>query len=214
MRRDLILKIFSSLFKKNDVVVVSGASLCSDIKKFTDSENFIFFGGLDISLVAGFVLGLAFGTPKRVFLVCDDYNALCALPAMGNLAVSRAANIFVLVMVHGVCLEVPQCVSLSSTLYSLKGVFFNLGFKAYSYTGHFLSAAKARDTMANVFKNLKGPAAGFIELPGVGSGKPLGDSNIPDTFKEFVVSDLGTSLFNPPFVSGALEWQNSSSEIV
>lgn len=210
MKREVLLKLFTGLFKSNDAIIVAGSSFCKELSTFVNIPNFMFVEDED-GVAAAMALGVALGTPKRVFFLCEDYYALKCLDTLSNLAVSRCSNLFVIVFATKVYPDLEFCPTIYGSLSSLKGMLFNMGFKAYGYTGHFTNVQQSKTTMKNILKNLKGPAVGIIELSP--RAKPVSanfnHTKMVDAFKDLVVSDIGTSLFNPPTELSEASWQNS-----
>lgn len=210
MKRDVLLKNFMALFKSNDAVLVGGNAFCNEVRRFTASSNILFVEDED-GLAASMSIGVALGTPKRVFVLCEDYYALRCMPALSNMGVSKCPNLFLITFASGYHPGLNNCPTIYNSLVSFKGMLFNTGFKAYGYTGHFKTVQTARSIMSSIFRNLKGPAAGVIELDPRKEHKEIkvNYKEMVEDFKDFVMEDLGTSLFNPPTNFSEAQWQNS-----
>jgi hypothetical protein len=200
MKRNVFLKNFMSLFKKNDVVMVNGKELCEDVITYAEDPNCLLLDD-EVGHASAMALGVALATPKRVFFICEEHYALRNLNSLANLAASKRPNIFVIVLASGVYPDMNACPVLGGGI-SLKGVLFNMGFKAYGYTGHFKTVAEAKKVMPRIFKFLKGPTASIINVEPRTTGKKLKLDRVKmaHDYQKFVMDDLGSSLFNPPVV--------------
>jgi hypothetical protein len=182
MKRQNIVKLFSSYLKENDLAVFAGNNICKEAFLYDRKGNFYVEDETGIGL--SLALGMAMCTDKRVFIFCDDYYFLKELSASVHIALSRCKNIFL-----------------------VKTVLFGMGFIINDYTKHFSNIQSAKE-VKNILKNLYGPIVIIIYVD-LGEKKKVGEITL--TNEERVgrlttfLSDKGSSLSTPKEINFSFE---------
>lgn len=205
MKRQGIIKLFSSYLNDNDLAIFAGNNICREAC-FNDREGNFYVEdetGIGLSLA----LGMAMCTDKRVFIFCDDYYFLKELSASMHIALSKCKNIFLVVLVSG---EYQHTEGHNPTVFkevpAFKTVLFGMGFLINDYTKHFSNIQRAKE-VKGILKSLYGPVAILIY---VDSGENKKAEEITLTIKERVgrltefLSVEGTSAYVPQDVNFSL----------
>ena len=196
MKRQTIIKLFSSYLKENDIAIFAGNNICREANLYDRPGNFYLEDetGIGISLA----LGMAMCTDKRVFIFCDDYYFLKELSASMHIALSKCRNIFFVVLVSG---EYQHTENHNPTVFkeiaAPKTVLFGMGFLINDYTKHFDNVQRSKDVKVTL-KNLYGPVVILIYVD-LGENKKAGEITLTnkervDRLTEFL-SVKGTSLY-------------------
>ena len=195
MKRQNIIKLFSSYLEDNDLAVFAGNNICKEAFLYDRKGNFYVEDETGIGL--SLALGMAMCTDKRVFIFCDDYYFLKELSVSVHIALSRCKNIFLVIMASG---EYQYSGGHNPTIFNEinapKTVLFGMGFIINDYTKHFSNVHSAKE-VKNILKSLYGPIAIVIYVD-LGENKKVGEITL--TNEERVgrlttfLSDKGTSL--------------------
>ena len=206
MKRQNIIKLFSSYLKENDLAIFAGNNICKEAFLYDRKGNFYVEDEIGIGL--SLALGMAMCTDKRVFIFCDDYYFLKELSSSVHIALSRCKNIFLIVLVSG---EYQHSSGHNPTIFNEinapKTVLFGMGFIINDYTKHFSNVHSAKE-VKNILKSLYGPIAIVIYVD-LGENKKVGEIIL--TNEERVgrlitfLSDKGTSLSAPKEINFSFE---------
>lgn len=171
MKRQTIIKLFSSYLKENDLAIFAGNNICREAF-FNDREGNFYIEdetGIGLSLA----LGIAMCADKRVFIFCDDYYLLKELSASVHIALSKCKNIFLVVLVSGEYQYSGHNPTIFNEINTPKSMMFGMGFITNDYTKHFSNAQRAKE-VKNILKNLYGPLFIVIYVD-LGENKKAGE---------------------------------------
>jgi hypothetical protein len=199
MKRYSVIKNFTNLLKDNDIVIFSGKNMCKEAYQY-DKPGYFYIDdtfGMSVS----FALGVAMSTDKRVFVFVGEGDLLRELAVLGQVAVSKCKNMFVIVLDNGVYQSAGNHPNIFDSFMSKKGFIYNLGCLVHDFTFHFND--KYFVEVQSAVDRIRGP---MIILIDVDKSVKKGTSNyklVPikqkNKFTKFVQNkELGTELFTPP----------------
>ena len=174
MRRQKIIKLFTSYLKDNDLAIFAGNNICKEANLYDRKGNFYFEDETGIGL--SLALGIAMCTKKRVFIFCDDYYFLKELSASVHMAVSRCKNIFLVVLVSGEYQHTGHNPTIFDEINAPKTVMFGAGFLINDYTKHFNNVQSSKE-VKGILKNLYGPVVIMINVD-LGENKKAGEIDL------------------------------------
>lgn len=159
MKRQSIIKLFTSYLNDNDLAIFAGNNICKEAFLHDRKGNFYIEDeiGIGISLA----LGIAMCTDKRVFIFCDDFYFLKELSASMQIALSKCKNIFLVILVSGEYQHTGRNPTIFNEIAAPKTVLFGMGFLINDYTKHF-SSIQTSKSVKSILKNLYGPVAILI----------------------------------------------------
>jgi hypothetical protein len=202
MNKNNFIKQYISFLTKKDIVVFAGKSTCQESLKYTDLN--ILCVDDDCGYGMSLVLGIAMGTKKRVYLVCDDHYLLKDLGAVTHLGLSKMKNLFVIIIVNGSYPFVDNMPTITESIPNIKGLLFSSGFTINDYTRHFKTQATSK-TVKSLLVSMKGPLAIFM-YPDVAKEvnkyyyEPNYNIENQITKLKEILKDESTALFTPPLV--------------
>lgn len=161
MKRQSVVKLFSSYLKENDLAIFAGNNICKEAYLYDRKGNFYVEDETGIGLPLA--LGMAMCTDKRVFIFCDDYYFLKELSASVHIALSKCKNIFLVVLVSGEYQHTGHNPTIFNEINAVKTIMFGAGFLINDYTKHFSSVQSAKE-IKNILKNLYGPLFTVINV--------------------------------------------------
>lgn len=174
MKRQTIIKLFSSYLSTNDLAIFAGNNICREAFLYDREGNFYVEDetGIGISLA----LGIAMCTDKRVFIFCDDFYLLKELSASVHISLSRCKNIFLVVLVSGEYQYSGHNPTIFNEISAYKTMMFGAGFITNDYTKHFSNVQKSKD-VKKILHNLYGPIFISIHID-LGENKKIGKINL------------------------------------
>ncbi len=199
MKRYSVIKNFTGLLKDNDIVIFSGQDMCMEAYQYDKPGYFYINNTFGISV--SFALGIALSTDKRVFVFVGEGDLLRELAVLGQVAVSKCKNMFIIILDNGVYQSSGNQPNIFSSFMSKKGFIYNLGCFVHDFTTHFKN--KYFTEIQSAVDRIRGP---MIILMDVDKGVKKMASNYKLTavkqknrFMKFVRNkELGTDLFTPP----------------
>jgi len=206
MKRFSAIKSFTNLLKNNDIVIFSGKDMCAEAYQYDKPGYFYIDDTFGISI--SFALGVALSTDKRVFVFVGEGDLLRELAVLGQVAVSKCKNMFVIILDNGVYQSSGGQPNIFSSFMSKKGFIYNLGCLVHDFTFHFKN--KYFVEIKSAVDRIRGP---MIILVDVDKGIKRAASNYKLTpikqknkLMKFVQNkELGTELFTPPGLITALK---------
>jgi thiamine pyrophosphate-dependent acetolactate synthase large subunit-like protein len=199
MKRYTAIRDMIRVLSEADVAIFSGKEICKEAFKYDRPGYFYMeeYFGISVS----FALGVALSTDKRVFLFVGEGDIIRDLSALGQAAVSKCKNLFIIVLDNGCYQELGNLPNLFNSLLSRKGLFFNLGFMVHDFTvsikNRYLVEIRA------AVERIRGPMVILITVDR-GINKKLEPIDIElttriETFMEFINNtELETALYVPP----------------
>lgn len=154
MKRQGVIKLFSSYLKENDLAIFAGNNICKEAYLYDRKGNFYVEDETGIGL--SLALGMAMCTDKRVFIFCDDYYFLKELSASMHIALSKCKNIFLVVLVSGEYQHTGRNPTVFKEVPAFKTILFGMGFLINDYTKHFETVQSSK-SVKSILKNLYGP---------------------------------------------------------
>lgn len=194
--QNVIRQILKSI-QDNDIVICTGEKICKEVFKY-HKTGYLY---LSKENALSFAIGVANGTDKKLFLLCDDNYALRNLDVFLQAASSRCSNLFVVVLITGCYDEIKYMPNIISNVSNMSGLFFSMGFIVHDYTKKLLK--KDYKEIEATWTRARGPLVAFVYVePGYSSNLPDLDLNLEKNlleFSDFVKNkQLGTSMFIPP----------------
>ena len=208
MKRQQVIKLFSSYLKNNDLVIFAGGNICKEAYLNDREENFYIEDETGIGL--SLALGIAINTDKRVFLFCDDYYFIKDLSAVLQASLSKCKNLFLVVLNSGEYQYSGHNSTIFRSIPAFKTVMFGAGFLVNDYTMHFSNVLSSKGII-NLLENLHGPVFIVIDID-IGENKNIDkiDLTIEEKLERLTafLSKEGTSLvvydnFDFSFETGA-----------
>lgn len=203
MNKNNFIKQYMSFLTQKDVVVLAGKSICQESSNYVNSETFRFDD--DYGYGMSLALGMAMGTNKRVYIICDDYYLLKDLCTVAHMGISKLSNLFIVIIVTGYYPFTKNMPTIATSLPNIKGLLFSSGFTIHDYTAHFKTQVTAK-AIKSWITTSRGPLAVFM-YPDK-TKETYKQTNEPDrgiTFEQIIklkeaLKDETTSLFTPPFI--------------
>ena len=202
MNRNNFIKQYISFLTKKDIIVFAGKSVCQESLKYTGLNTLCIDDNYGYGM--SMVLGIAMGTKKRVYLICDDYYLLKDLGAVTHFGLSKMKNLFIIIIVNGYYPFVDNMPTITESIPNIKGLLFSSGFTINDYTRHFKTQATSK-IIKSLLLSMKGPLAVFM-CPDKANEVPKHytefDYNITNQITELkkILKDESTALFEPPLV--------------
>lgn len=198
MKRQTVIKLFTSYLKENDLAIFAGNNICREANLYDRKGNFYVKDETGIGL--SLALGIAMCTDKRVFIFCDDYYFLKELGSSIHMGVSKCKNIFLVVFVSG---EYQHTGGHNPTIFNeinaVKTIMFGAGFLINDYTKHFSNIQSAKE-VKGILDTLYGPLFIMINVD-LGENKKAGEVNLTKVQQVerlgTFLSGEGTSLLSP-----------------
>lgn len=161
MTRCKFFNELNKIFKKDDIVFCIGDLLALENKL---NENFCVYKSRDTSIdYLSVALGVAMSCDRRVFFICEDSYFMSVFNSVLQASISKCSNLYIfLVRSNLYSLNMTQ-LTLTSSLRSLKGTLFNLGFLVHDYTPYFNSNKSVRQLESIIMSSI-GPLVGIIEI--------------------------------------------------
>ncbi len=199
MRRYSVIKSFTNLLKSNDIVIFSGKDMCTEAYQY-DKPGYFYINDV-FGISVSFALGVALSTDKRVFVLVGEGDLLRELAVLGQVAVSKCKNIFVIILDNGVYQSAGNHPNIFDSFMSKKGFIYNLGCLVHDFTFHFKN--KYFVEVQSAVDRIRGPMIILIDVD-KGIKKGTSDNKLTpikqkNKFIKFVQNkELGTELFTPP----------------
>ena len=192
MKRQKLIETFVSFLKSNDVAVFCGQELGKSAA-LIDEDGFYYADG---SYGLGVALGIAMCTDKRVFVFCRDADVIGDLSVMVQMAASHQKNLFCVILNEGCYQEVKNQPTLTSSVYSIKGLLFNYGFLVHDYS-HFFKGRINKKLLTSTVERLTGPMLILIDITkGINNIEIDLPDNLDVRMSSFILNaKKGTSLF-------------------
>ena len=195
MKRQQVIKLFTSYLEKDDLVIFAGNNICKEGYLYDRPGNFYFEDetGMGLSLA----LGIVMCTDKRVFIFCDDYYFLKDLSSSVHIALSGCRNIFLVVLTSGEYQYSGHNPTIFKEINSVKSVMFGAGFLINDYTKYFKDVYSSK-VVKGYLNNLYGPLFVVIYID-LGENKKVGEIKltIEERLKRLTkfLSMEGTSMY-------------------
>jgi hypothetical protein len=142
MKKTNFIKQFISFLSNDDVIIFAGKLICSE------APNYPHLNILCVDDECGYgmsvALGMALGTKKRVYLMCDDYYLLKDFGSVIHIGLSKTVNLFIVVMVTGYYPLVENMPTVVESIPNIKSLLFSTGLVVHDYTKHFKTQASAK----------------------------------------------------------------------
>ena len=199
MKRYSAIKNFVGLLKDNDIAIFSGQDMCKEAYQYNKPVYFYINDTFGISI--SFALGIALSTDKRVFVFVGEGDLLRELAVLGQVAVSKCKNMFVIILDNGVYQYSGNQPNIFSSFMSKKGFIYNLGCFVHDFTLHFKN--KYFIEIQSAVDRIRGPMIILIDVD-KGIKKTIPDYKLTpikqkNEFMRFVRNkELKTDLFTPP----------------
>lgn len=174
MKRQTVIKLFSSYLKDNDLAVFAGNNICREAFLCDREGNFYIEDETGIGL--SMALGIAMCTEKRVFIFCDDYYFLKELGSSVHMALSKCKNIFLVVLASGEYQYSGHNPTIFNEINAVKTIMFGAGFVTNDYTVYFSNVHRAKE-VKNILNNLYGPLFIVINID-LGENKKAGEIDL------------------------------------
>lgn len=195
MKRQGIIKLFSSYLKENDLTVFAGNNICKEAYLYDRKGNF--YVEDEIGMGLSLALGIAMCTDKRVFIFCDDYYFLKELGSSIHIALSKCRNIFLVVLASGEYQYSGHNPTIFNEINAIKTMMFGAGFIINDYTKHFDDVHRAK-VVKSMLNNLYGPLF-IIVYVDLGENKKAGEITLTNIEKTERLTEFltvkGTSLY-------------------
>jgi len=159
MNKNNFIKQYISKKKKKDVIIFAGKSVCQESSKY-ENLNILCVDD-DCGYGMSLALGIAMGTKKRVYLICDDYYLLKDLGAVTHLGLSKMKNLFLIIIINGYYPFINNMPTIAESIPNIKGLLFSSGFTINDYTAYFRTQATSK-TVKSLLMSMKGPLAIFM----------------------------------------------------
>jgi hypothetical protein len=206
MKRYSVIKSFTGLLKDSDIAIFSGKDMCVEAYQYDKPGYFYINDTFGVSL--SFALGVALSTDKRVFIFVGEGDLLRELAVIGQVAVSKCKNMFVIILDNGVYQSAGNHPNIFSSFMSKKGFIYNLGCLVHDFTFHFKN--KYFVEVKSAVDRIRGPMIILIDVDkGIKKGltgskmTPIKQKN---KFMKFVQNkELRTELFTPPGIIATLK---------
>lgn len=205
MKRQSVIKLFTSYLKDNDLAIFAGNNICKEANLYDRKGNFYVEDETGIGL--SLALGVAMCTDKRVFVFCDDFYFLKELSASIHIAVSKCKNIFLVVLISGEYQHTGHNPTIFNEINAPKTVMFGAGFLINDYTKHFKDVATSK-SVKGILSNSYGPlfVAIYVDL---GENKKAGEIGLTVTERVERLADFllikGTSSYVPQTIKYTFE---------
>jgi len=202
MKKNNFIKQFISFLNKDDIIIFAGKSICNESSNYTQLN--ILCVDDDCGYGMSIALGIAMGTKKRVYLICDDYYLLKDFGATIHLGLSKIVNLFIVVLVTGHYPTVENMPTIVESIPNIKSLLFSTGFVVHDYTKHFKTQVSAK-LAKGLVASARGPMSIFMWLDQAKEDLMFVDKfnysiiNQITKLKE-VLKDESTALFTPPLV--------------
>ena len=204
-KRNFVIKRFMSILKDNDVAIFSGKELCEEAFIYDRPGNF-YVNDVD-GFASSLALGVALCNDKRIFVFCEDWDFLKEMSTTAQIGVSRAENIFYVVLGSGRYTFSGNQPNIFAEITAPKWVFSGLGFITNDFT-HYMQNKKTIKELEKYMERIRGPLVILMKIKDDVDKKLMKKvKHSPDKLvkriKKFVGdSNLGTSLYTPPFIGG------------
>jgi len=204
-KRNFVIKRFMSILKDNDVAIFSGKELCEEAFIYDRPGNF-YVDDID-GFASSLALGIALCNDKRIFVFCEDWDFLKEMSTAAQIGVSRAENIFYVVLSSGRYTFSGNQPNIFAGITAPKWVFSGLGFITNDFT-HYMQNKKTIKELEKYMERIRGPLVILMKIKDDVDKKLMKKvKHSPDKLvkriKKFVGdSNLGTSLYTPPFIGG------------
>lgn len=206
MKRQSIIRLFTSYLTENDLAIFAGNNICKEANLYDREGNFYIEDETGIGL--SLALGIAMCTDKRVFIFCDDYYFLKELSAVIHMSLSKCKNIFLVILISG---EYQHSGGHNPTIFNAinapKTVLFGAGFLINDYTKHFNEFPSSK-SVKSLLTSLYGPVAITIYMD-LGENKKAAEvsSTIDERLERLTkfLSSKETSLYTPQDIKFTFE---------
>lgn len=205
LKRNIVIKKILSILKNNDVAIFSGKDICEEAFMYDRPGNFYLQGSPGFA--SSLALGMALCNNKRIFVFCEDWDFLKEMSAAAQIGVSRAENIFYIILNSGRYQFSGGQPNIFSGITAPKWFFSGLGFITNDFTHYLKNKTTMRELEKHV-ERIRGPLVVLMKVEG-GTDKKMRTKvkhsplKLTKRIKKFVIDDnLGTSLYTPPFVGG------------
>jgi len=195
MKRQTVIKLFSSYLNDNDLAIFAGNNICKEAFLYDRKGNFYVEDETGIGL--SLALGMAMCTDKKVFIFCDDYYFLKEFSASVHIALSKCKNIYLVVLVSGEYQHSGRNPTIFNSITAYKTMLFGAGFITNDYTAHFGNVQRSKE-IKNILSNLYGPIFISIHID-LGENKKAGEVGLTTEEKverlTVFLSEKGTSIY-------------------
>jgi len=202
MKKNNFIKQFISFLNKDDIIIFAGKHICYESPNYVQ-QNIVCIND-DCGYGMSIALGMAMGTKKRVYLICEDYYLLKDFGSVIHLGLSKIANLFIVIIVTGYYPAVENMPTIAESIPNIKSLLFSTGFVVHDYTKHFKTQATAK-LAKGLIASARGPLAVFMR-PDYSKETCTcvneADYNIIEQIVKLkkVLKDESTALFTPPLV--------------
>jgi hypothetical protein len=204
-KRNFVIKRFMSILKDNDLAIFSGKELCEEAFVYDRPGNF-YIENVD-GIAPSVALGMAMCNDKRIFVFCEDWDFLREVGSAAQMGVSRVENIFYVLLSSGRYTFSGNQPNIFAGITAPKWVFSGLGFITNDFT-HYMKNKSTMKELATYVERIRGPLVILMKTKDIVDKKEMkkvkySPEKLAERIKKFVGdSNLGTSLYKPPFIGG------------
>jgi hypothetical protein len=204
-KRHVVVKKLLSVLKENDVAIFTGEELCEEAFAYDRPGNF-YIKNVD-GFASSIALGMALCNDKRIFVFCEDWDFLKEAGVAAQMGVSRAENIFYILLSSGRYSFSGGQPNIFAEVTAPKWIFSGFGFITNDFT-HYLKNKKLMKELESYIERVRGPLIVLMNIKDEFDKNARvkikqSPSKLVKRIKKFLVdSNLGTSLYTPPFIGG------------
>jgi len=199
MKRFSAIREFSKILSESDVAIFSGKEMCKEAYQYDRPGYFYMDDSFGMSV--SFALGIALCTDKRVFVFVGEGDLLRELAVLGQVAVSKCKNMFVVVLDNGGYQQAGNFPNIFDGFLSKKGVFYNMGCLVHDFTTNLKN--KHLVEVKAAVERIRGPMVILVEVEkgfkkGLINIKSKSTTRTKKLIKFVNNNDIKSSLYTPP----------------
>ncbi len=160
MNKYKIIEKFLSIRDEGDVTIFTGDSVCEC------ASNFDRVGSLylmeDVAIAVG--LGIAMGSNRRVFVVCEEGCFLRTLDSAIQAGVGACRNFFLIVLCNGCYNDEKSLPTILDRFHAVEGAMYNVGFISLNFTQYFKNKTSLKE-LKQLIERITGPIFAKVEVP-------------------------------------------------